>query len=165
MPSKRAAIQATASALGGNHAKARPAASAAARAPRVAGPASCHESSATSAALAAWSATLTSRHAAASAPFSNVLAANDAIVSGRYWFDGGPTPDTKVLPHARGDFVRIRAVEQVQQAVIVAQESTGQRRKIDDDRRQRGQREHERASTRSGQAAQEANGIIGQGPG
>ena len=74
--------------------------SAAVRAPRVVGPASCHESNATSAALAAWSATLTARHAAASAPFNNALAAKDAITSGRYWFDGGPTPETNVF-HTR----------------------------------------------------------------
>ncbi len=98
IPSKRAAIQATASALGANHANASPAASAADRAPRAAAPASCHASSATSAALAPCSSTLTRRHAAASAPEKYALSANDAIVSGRYWFDGGPTPATKVLP-------------------------------------------------------------------
>src|SRR5207248_6054690 len=97
MPSKRAEIQATASALGGNHANAKPAVSAAVRAPRVAGPASCHDSNATSAASAAWSVTLTSRHAAASAPLNTPLAAKDAITSGRYWFDGGPTPEMNVF--------------------------------------------------------------------
>ncbi len=96
-PSKRAAIHATASAEGANHAKASPATTAAERAPRAVDPASCHASSATSAAFAAWSRTLTRRHAVASAPFNIVLAANEAIVSGRYWLDGGPTPDTKVF--------------------------------------------------------------------
>ena len=54
-----------------------------------------------------------------------MLAANDAIVSGRYWFDGGPTPETKVLPTRAATSLRVGTEEQVELAVVVGQESAG----------------------------------------
>ena len=143
IPSKRAEIHATASALGANHANARPAATRRRRAPR----ASPVPRAATTGARPAmrWP----REQDIGETPRRRVRAARHRVdgerrhrqrtVLVRRRADAGH----ERLAHARRDLARARAIEHLKLRVVVGQESAGQRRDIDDERRQRGQRERQ----------------------
>ena len=148
MPSKRAAIHATASALGANHANASPAVSAADRAQCAACACELPGEQRDQAALAACSRRFTARQD------GGIRARDERVERERghrqrpILVGGRPHARHECPAHACRDLPCVRTVELVQVAVVVGQESARKCGQIDEEggERRQGQREGERAS-------------------
>ncbi len=142
IPSKRAAIHALASTAGANHAKSHPAIRAAARARGVSSPRSCQARSATSAALPICSSTLTRCQPNGSRRQLRVQREarhrQRPVLIGRR----AHTRDEHLAHAAQRPADTVAAVERVQQAEVVAEESRPQHRPVQDQRRRRRHAEH-----------------------
>ena len=142
IPSKRAEIHATASALGGNHANARPGGERCGARPARRGPRELPRQQRDQRGVGRV------QQDVDEPPCRRIRAVRPSCWRRTTPSSADGTGSTAVRRrkrmscHTRARLRPRRAVKHLQLAVVVGQESAGQRRQIDDERRQRGQREH-----------------------